>query len=262
MFQRLLVVLLLFSLTVSPAIAQEKPAKVKAEDVDAEAEQRQEVAMALVVTLADEARSFKDQTRRARVQARAADILWERDQERARELFKRAWESAETADTDAARQRAEDIKRMQAAGEPIVLRCGPELRNEVLRIVAKRDQGLAEEFLKAFDEAKAKASEETAEVDLVRAWETLAEVIKAANAADAFTGEDSRIFSRIQTKEMTVINQSTAEDFDLLGLFRQLARADLLRAVQLTKSFTGYVPRAVATLAIAQSVLEKRKDRA
>ena len=86
-------------------------------------------------------------------------------------------------------------------------------------------------------------------------------MIKAANAADAFTGEDSRIFSRIQTKEMTVINQSTAEDFDLLGLFRLLARADLLRAVQLTKSFTGYVPRAVATLAIAQSVLEKRKDR-
>jgi len=621
MFKRLLVVLLVLSLTLTPAIAQQdqqekpaKPAKVKAEDVDAEAEQRQEVAMALVVTLADEARSFKDQTRRARVQARAADILWERDQERARELFRRAWESAETADTDAARQRAEDIKRMQAAGEPVVLRGGPELRNEVLRMVAKRDQGLAEGFLKAFDEAKAKASEETAaqahrnrpfeqlgsarrlqlaqrlveegevergwqialpaldkvsvdsifflsalreknasmadkgfdnllarvarepmsdantvsglssyvftpffyitfegnganqnqsrrttqspdvppnlrsafmkvafdilmrpmpapdqdrttsghrgkylvikrllplfeqyapdlepglrtqmtalasyvapdaqeggnrdltaglrpddevesdpwqrmqqrldraaksddrdsiyadfavaltekgdprardlvdkientemrksvkayidfewaqlfiqkkdateaarlakngdltsiqrvwtytraaklaltsersyaidlleaalaearlignsdpdraraltavattmaDVDLVRAWETLSEVIKAANAADAFTGEDSRIFSRIQTKEMTVINQSTAEDFDLLGLFRHLARADLLRAVQLTKSFTGYVPRAVATLAIAQSVLEKRKDR-
>lgn len=621
MFKRLLVVLLLLSLTLTPAIAQQdqqekpaKPAKVKAEDMDAEAEQRQEVAMALVVTLAEEARNFKDQTRRARVQARAADILWERDQERARELFKRAWESADTADTDAARQRAEDIKRMQAAGEPVVLRGGPELRNEVLRMVAKRDQALAEEFLKAFDEAKAKASEETAtqarrnrpfeqlgsarrlqlaqrlvadgevergwqialpaldqvsvesifflstlreknasmadkgfdnllarvardpmsdantvsglssylftpffyitfegnganqsqsrrttqppdvppnlrtafmkvafdilmrplpapdqdrttsghrgkymvikrllplfeqyapdlepglrtqmtalasyvppdaqeggnrdltaglrpddevesdpwqrmqqrldraaksddrdsiyadfavaltakgdprardlvdkientelrksvkaytdfewaqffiqkkdateaarlakngeltsiqrvwtytkaaklvltsersyaidlieaalaearrignsdpdraraltavattmaDVDLVRAWETLTEVIKAANAADAFTGEDSRIFSRIQTKEMTVINQSTAEDFDLLGLFRLLARADLLRAVQLTKSFTGYVPRAVATLAIAQSVLEKRKDR-
>ena len=621
MFKRLLVVPLLLTLTFTPAIAHEsqqekpaKPAKVKAEEIDAEAEQRQEVAISLVVTLADEARSFKDQTRRARVQARAADILWERDPERARELFKRAWDSADAADNEAARLRAEDIKRMQEAGEPVVLRGSPELRNEVLRIVAKRDQGLAEEFLKAFDEARAKASEETAtqarrnrpfeqlgpsrrlrlaqrlvedgdieramqiaapaldkvnvdsisflstlreknaqladqafaslmarvardpmsdantvsglssyvltpffyiefegrganqsrsrqsiqppniepalrtnflkvafqilmqplpapdqdrttsghygkymvikrllpvfeqyapdlepglrtqmtalasyvppdaqeegnrdltaglrpenevgtdpwqrmqqrldkatssddrdaiyadfaiaftekgdlrardlvdkiektelrktvkaftdfqwaqffirkkdsieaaklaktgeltsiqrvwtytnaakllltsersnaidlleaahaearrignsdpdraraltavatnmvEVDIVRAWEILAEVIKAANAADVFTGEDSRIVSRIQTKEMTVINQSTAEDFDLLGLFRHLARADLLRAVQLTKTFTGYVPRAVATLAIAQSVLEKRKDR-
>ncbi|HEX5965346.1 MAG TPA: hypothetical protein VFY51_05430, partial [Pyrinomonadaceae bacterium] len=101
-----------------------------------------------------------------------------------------------------------------------------------------------------------------ADVDMVRAWETLAEVIKAANAADAFTGEDTRILSRIQTKQMTVINQSTADDFDLAGLFRHLSRADLLRAVHNTKSFTSAAPRAVATLAIAQSVLEKRKDRA
>ena len=619
MFPRLLVVLLLLSLTVSPLIAQQekpvKPRKVKAEEVDAEAEQRREVATSLVISLADEARSFKDQTRRARIQARAADILWDSDPERARELFKRAWDAADAADNEAAQQRAEQIKRMEAAGEPVVIRGGPNLRNEVLRIVAKRDYKLCEEFLKVFDEANAKATEEAAsnarrnrfpeqlgsarrlelarrlledgdverawiyalpalekvnvdsifflsalrekdasradkafdgllarserdplsdantvsglssyaltpffyisfeksgganqnqsrrntqapdlpprlrrsflevtfnilmrplpapdqdrstaghlgkymvikrllpifeqdapdlaaglrtqmtalasyvppdaqqsgnrdltaglrpeeevdsdrsqrmqerldeaktsderdqiyadfavmltekgdpqarnlvdkienselrknvraytdfewaqlfiskkdateaarlartgeltsiqrvwiyskaaklvqaaeraraidlldealaearrignsdpdraraltavatrmaEIDLVRSWEILSEVIKAANAADAFTGEDSRIYSRLQTKQMVVVSNGTAEDFDLLGLFQQLTRADLLRAVQVTKSFTGYAPRAVATLAIAQSVLEKRKDR-
>src|SRR5690349_4179494 len=165
MFQRLLVVLLLFSLTVAPAISQEKPVKpkkVKAEEVDAEAEQRREVAVALVISLAEEARSFKDQTRRARVQARAADVLWESDAERARELFKRAWEAADAADTESAQQRAEQIKKMQAAGEPVVIRGGPSLRNEVLRVVAKRDYKLCEEFLKIFDEANAKATEEAA----------------------------------------------------------------------------------------------------
>jgi hypothetical protein len=615
MFQRLLVVLLLFSLTVTTT-AQVKPKKVKAEEVDADAEQRREVATSLVISLADEARSFKDQTRRARIQARAADILWDSDPERARELFKRAWDAADAADNEAAQQRAEQIKRMQAAGEPVVIRGGPNLRNEVLRIVAKRDYKLCEEFLKLFDEANTKATEEAAsnarrngfpeqlgsakrlelarrlledgdierawiyalpaldkvnvdsifflsalrekdasradkafdgllarserdplsdantvsglssyaltpffyisfeksgganqnrsrrttqapdlsprlrrdflevafnilmrplpapdqdrttaghlgkymvikrllpifeqeapdlaaglrtqmtalasyvppdtqqdgnrdltaglrpdeevdsdrsqrmqerldaaktsderdqiyadfavmltekgdlqardlvdkienselrknvraytdfewaqffiskkdateaarlakngeltsiqrvwtyskaaklvlaaeraraidlldealaearrignsdpdraraltavatrmaEIDLVRSWEILSEVIRAANAADAFTGEDSRIYSRLQTKQMVVVNNGTAEDFDLLGLFQQLARADLLRAVQVTKSFTGSAPRAVATLAIAQSVLEKRKDRA
>ena len=60
---------------------------------------------------------------------------------------------------------------------------------------------------------------------------------------------------------LTVINNSTAEDFDLAGLFGQLARADLLRAVQNTKSFTTQAPRAVAVLAIAQAVLAKPKDR-
>jgi hypothetical protein len=98
------------------------------------------------------------------------------------------------------------------------------------------------------------------DIDRVRAWEILAEVVKAANGAEAYTGEDSRIASQLKTKMMVVSTSSTAEDFDLLAVFRQLARADLLRAVQVAKTFTGESPRAVATLAIARSVLEKRKD--
>jgi hypothetical protein len=99
-----------------------------------------------------------------------------------------------------------------------------------------------------------------ADIDRVRAWEVLNEVVKAANSADAYTGEDSSISSRLQTKMMVVIANSTAEDFDLLAVFRHLARADLLRAIQLAKTFTGEAPRAVATLAIARTVLEQRKD--
>jgi hypothetical protein len=99
------------------------------------------------------------------------------------------------------------------------------------------------------------------EIDQVRAWEILGEVVKAANSADGFTGEDSRVTSRLQTKFMVVMNDANAPDFDLLAIFRHLARADLLRAVQIAKTFTGEAPRAVATLAIARSVLEKRKER-
>jgi hypothetical protein len=619
MFRRLLVLLFVVTLAVTPAISfqkKAKPANEKSEEVvaaDAEAEQQRIVAISLVVVLADEARSFKDQTRRARVQARAADILWDTDTPRARDLFRRAWEAAESVDNEAARQRAEEIKRMEASGGPVVLRGGADLRSEVLRLVAKRDRKLGEEFLKALDEANAKANEEAAaqarrggpmdqlgsskrlqlarrlvedgeieramefaapaldkvnldsifflsalreknaqladnafntllaraardplsdantvsglssyvltpflyvtfepsgganqnrsrgpqpppaidaavrtnflrvafqilmqpsaapdqdrttsgtrgkymvikrllpifeqdtpdlaaslrtqmtalasfvppefqqgenravsvgivpdeaesdpyqrmqerldkatrsddrdaiyadyavaltdkgdprakdlvdkienselrknvkaytdfqlvqlairkkdaaeaarlaksgeltsiqrvwaytsaakllmasersragdllnealaearrisnsdpdraraltavaanlaELDLVRAWETLSEVVKAANAAEAFTGEDSRISSRLQTPMMVVMSNSTAEDFDLLAVFRQLARADLLRAVQLAKTFTGEAPRAVATLAISRSILEKRKQ--
>jgi hypothetical protein len=98
------------------------------------------------------------------------------------------------------------------------------------------------------------------EIDRVRAWEILGEVVKAANSAEEYTGEDSRISSRLQTKFMVLVNNSNAEDFDLIAVFRHLARADLLRAIQLAKTFTGEAPRAVATLAIARSVLEKRKE--
>ena len=598
----------------SVALAQPKKAKTNNEEADAEAAQQRTVAISLVTSLADEARSFKDQTRRARVQARAGDVLWDTDPERARELFRRAWEAAEIVDADAAKKRADDMKRMESEGGPVVVRGGPSLRSEVLRLVAKRDRKLGEEFLKALDEAVEKERSEAAtnqrnnpgnllegsqrlqlarrlvedgevqralefatpalntvspdsifflsalreknaqlgdaaftnllalaardpnsdantvsglssylftpflyvtfereggsnqsrsrgptpapevsptlrnnflkvafnilmqpvpapdqdrttsgrsgkylmikrllplfeqyaadlapnlrtqmtalasyvppdmqqgenravnvgiqpessegdplqrmqerldhatksddrdaiyadyavslsqdgdprgkdlvdkientelrksvkaytdfqlvqaavrdkdiaeisrlvksgelssiqkvwaltsgaklvvaaersrasdlleealaesrrisasdpdraraltavavgfgEIDRVRSWEILGEVVKAANSAEAYTGEDSRVTSRLQTKYMVVMNQSTAEDFDLLTVFRHLARADLLRAIQLAKTFTGEAPRAVATLAIARSVLEKRKDSA
>ena len=605
---------LCLSVFASATLAQPKKSKTTNEEADAEAAQQRTVAISLVTSLADEARSFKDQTRRARVQARAADVLFDTDPDRARELFRRAWEAAEIVDADAAKKRAEDMKRMESDGEPVVVRGGPDLRSEVLRLVAKRDRKLGEEFLKALDEAAEKERSDAAtnqrnnpgnrlggsqrlqlarrlvedgevqralefatpalntvspdsifflsalreknaqladgaftnllalaardpnsdantvsglssylftpflyvtfekeggsnqsrqrgptpapevdarlrnnflkvafnilmqpvpapdqdrttsgrsgkylmikrllplfeqyaadlapnlrtqmtalasyvppdmqqgenravsvgiqpessegdplqrmqerldhatksddrdaiyadyavalsqegdargkdlvdkientelrksvkaytdfqlvqnairdkdvaevtrlvksgeltsiqkvwaltsgaklvlatersraadlleealaesrrisasdpdraraltavavgfgEIDRVRSWEILGEVVKAANSAEAYTGEDSRIASRLQTRYMVVMNQSTAEDFDLLAVFRHLARADLLRAIQLAKTFNGEAPRAVATLAIARSVLEKRKDSA
>ncbi|HZN05408.1 MAG TPA: hypothetical protein VFB65_01430 [Pyrinomonadaceae bacterium] len=165
MFRRLLVLLFVVSLAATPTASfqkKTKPAKEKAEEVDAEAEQQRTVAISLVTTLADEARSFKDLTRRARVQARAADVLWDTDPERARELFRRAWEAAENVDDEAARQRSEEIKRMEAGGGPVVLRGGADLRSEVLRLVAKRDYKLSGEFLKALEEDNAKSNEEAA----------------------------------------------------------------------------------------------------
>src|SRR5689334_14282265 len=160
---RLPVTALALSLCLSvSAVAQTKKAKSNTEEADAEAAQQRTVAISLVTSLADEARSFKDQTRRARVQARAADVLWDTDPERARELFRRAWEAAETADAEAAKKRAEEMKRMEAEGGPVVVRGGPDLRSEVLRLVAKRDRKLGEEFLKALDEAAEKERNDVA----------------------------------------------------------------------------------------------------
>lgn len=154
---------LCLALFVPATFAQPKKAKPAAvEDADAEAAQQRTVAISLVSTLADEARSFKDQTRRARVQARAADVLWDTDPERARELFRRAWEAAEIVDAESAKKRAEEMKRLESAGEPVVVRGGPDIRSEVLRLVAKRDRKLGEEFLKALDEANEKQRSDAA----------------------------------------------------------------------------------------------------
>ena len=153
---------LCLSLFAAVAFAQPKKSKTNTEEADAEAAQQRTVAISLVTSLADEARSFKDQTRRARVQARAADVLWDTDPERARELFRRAWEAAEIVDAETAKKRAEEMKRMESEGGPVVVRGGPDLRSEVLRLVAKRDRKLGEEFLKVLDEAAEKARSEAA----------------------------------------------------------------------------------------------------
>ncbi|HKY43165.1 MAG TPA: hypothetical protein VJM50_08710 [Pyrinomonadaceae bacterium] len=142
--------------------AQTRKSKSNKEEADAEAAQQRTIAISLVTTLADEARSFKDQTRRARVQARAADVLWDTDPERARELFRRAWEAAEVVDADTAKKRAEEMRRLETAGEPVVVRGGPDLRTEVLRLAAKRDRKLGEQFLKVLDEAAEKTRSEAA----------------------------------------------------------------------------------------------------
>lgn len=146
-----------------PALAQAVPAKEAATtatpkstpapkaarntEPDRAAAQRRALAVSLLLNLATEARSFKDQALRARAQARVADALWTTDAEQGRALFRRAWEAATTADQDALRAMREDMARQQRETGGFVMRFPPRLRDEVLRLAAKRDRALGEELL-------------------------------------------------------------------------------------------------------------------
>ena len=125
------------------------------------AESRRANAISLLSSLADEARGFHDEALRARVQARAADALWETDKERARALFRRAWDAAEVADRDAERKDKEEQERQRRAsgGGAFVWNNQPRLRPEVLRLAAKRERALGEEFLAKLDEARKQEAE-------------------------------------------------------------------------------------------------------
>jgi hypothetical protein len=128
------------------AVPKEKKKTSKREEPNPLALQRRTIAISLLTSLADEARSYQNQTLRARVQARAADALWASDVEKARALFRRAWEAADTADKEAWR-RYEDQRQSAARGANEYIPSPPELRSEVLRLSAKRDRALSEEFL-------------------------------------------------------------------------------------------------------------------
>jgi hypothetical protein len=128
------------------------------------AAERRANAIALINTLADESRGFRDQTLKARVQMQAADTLWETDRERARALFRRAWDAAEIADAENTRRGEEQNRasgRLGTRGLNL-----PNLRGEVLRVAAKRERALGEEFLGKMEEASKRAANEVSSVSV------------------------------------------------------------------------------------------------
>jgi hypothetical protein len=125
--------------------------------------ERQAQARSLLVSLASDARSFRDQALRARSLARIADALWEIDVEQGRTLFRKAWEAAEIANREANERlnirdgvvaiKPEDMNSATLSS----MVSNPDIRKEVLRLVALHDRALSEEFL---EKLKEPASEE------------------------------------------------------------------------------------------------------
>jgi len=132
----------------APKKSSAKPA------ADPMAEVRRTSAVSLVTNLAEEARAFVDPALRARVQARAADALWETERERARALFQRAWEAAEAADRDTAGLSEAERRRRAIAQGAAAARGLLNMRREVIILASRRDRELGEEFLAKMDEAR------------------------------------------------------------------------------------------------------------
>ena len=96
-------------------------------------------------------------------------------------------------------------------------------------------------------------------VDPPRVWDATFDAVKAANSAQGFTGEDGELVLKFQSKGSSSVNTNDVPDFDLEGIFRELAQQDYDRAVELARGFEGEGPRAVATIAIARGVLDPKK---
>src|SRR5215207_1198395 len=133
--------------------------KAGAEESDPIAEVRRVTAVSLVNTRADDARMFRDPLLRARVQARAADALWDTEHERAVLLFRRDWDEAESADAETDRKLEEEKQRQVRERGFSSIQLPPSIRTEVLRLAAKRDRALGEEFLLKMEEARRREAE-------------------------------------------------------------------------------------------------------
>lgn len=122
--------------------------------------QRRVFGIALVTSLASEARTYPNLALRANVLSRAADTVWNADNDTARTLFRLAWEAAELGDAD------EVTGKLKGDPPPTAIALkrmsGRDLRSDVVGLAARRDRALGEEFLaKLKDETKRELAEST-----------------------------------------------------------------------------------------------------
>jgi hypothetical protein len=129
-------------------------AEAAATERSAQSKERLAFAIQVVSSLADEARNYKDESLKVKVQARAADVLWNFNQERARAIFERAWDLAQRVDEDG-RRAIEEQRRAFLSGKGGIgfIPPPPNLREEVLRLASQHDRSLAEKFLASMEEA-------------------------------------------------------------------------------------------------------------
>lgn len=111
----------------------------------------QQRALWIVEQLFDKAKEFKDDQVKIRVQAKIADILWERNESIARRQFAEAFQSIDSITTSS---KSESAQSQTAAASQ-----QPQLRAEILNQVTRRDAGLAETLAKSVsDPAPARSS--------------------------------------------------------------------------------------------------------
>ena len=135
--------------TQTRVVAERTKDKNTTVDANAAEAQRRSFAASTVISLATEARSYRDLELRSRVLARAADALWEADNTTARALFVRAWDAAEAADSEDPKIDTKRLPKGVPASFIIGLKKmgGNDLRVDVLSLASHRDRALGEQFL-------------------------------------------------------------------------------------------------------------------
>lgn len=96
-------------------------------------------------------------------------------------------------------------------------------------------------------------------IEPLRAWDAIFDAVKAANSAEGFTGEDGALIMNVNSGSGIWTTKDANPDFDIEGIFGEVANTDYERTVQLARGFQGEAPRANATIAIARSLLNEKR---
>ncbi|HEX7772922.1 MAG TPA: hypothetical protein VF435_10915, partial [Pyrinomonadaceae bacterium] len=208
---------------------------------DATEAQRREFATSMVISLATEARSYKNLELRSRVLARAADTLWDADRITARALFVRAWEAAEAADADDGSINFQKTGAKAPPAQVLGLRklSGSDLRLDLLGFASRRDRALGDQFLAKLKTENARAASEAKNTG--RSWDVysgpevsqkrllVAKKLLAAGEVDAAKEFAGPALTEVNAHSIAFLSQLREKDAVVADrIFAELlARADV-----------------------------------
>jgi len=96
-------------------------------------------------------------------------------------------------------------------------------------------------------------------IEPTRVWDTVFEAVQAANSSEGFSGEDGLLSLSINNKKQILGRKfDRVPDFEIKGIFSEIAGKDFDRAVQLANGFQRDAPRANATIAICRLLLNQK----
>ncbi len=156
--------------------------------------------------------------------------------------FAKAWGLAQAA-VIAARRKGPDARAGQAFAELI---------NEAEGFASRVEQGTRERVA-----AYGVVTMAAARADAERAWGLLRETVKAANAVEDFTGDESSFELGEGADEFNV----EAEVFRLDQIFATMAHLDFDKTLTEARALEGGEPEAFATIAVAKSRIQKSEVR-
>jgi hypothetical protein len=180
--------------------------------------ERRAQAQSMLISLAADAGSYNDLTLRARTLARIADVLWAADAERARTLFRKAWDAAEAVDREGQQRLQEDIRQQQGKGGSIAVTGPPNIRGEVLRIAARRDRALGEELLAKLKVEKEQETTEASDRNRSGFPDTPEAISQRLNLARQLLDTDVERAVQFADPALTTI---TREGLDFLSYLRE-----------------------------------------
>ena len=174
----------------------------------------------VISSLADEARLYKDESLSVRIQARAADVLWNADRGRARALLVRAWDTAQVVDKEGQRRNKEERERfLSKRGGTGFIPAPPNLRAEVLQLAYIHEPALAESFLVKMEEEDMREEQDAAMANRWDPTEPPAAIARRLQLARQLL-ESGDIEKAIRVAQAG-LNRVTAQGVIFLVLLRQ-----------------------------------------